>query len=196
MAPQEKLGCADEMCTVAAMLSAERIFAPMPKGQHGQQHSRNTPAGIPESVLALDTERVGDHIMLMRLYEQWARCDFSAQFCTEHSVQLRGMNFAKDVRRQLLGVVAQKLHAGASATVAAAGGGARDAGRCERRSRCVAGARSFSVKRAFGRGGAGGEPRSLQFEAHSIRCRSCTSSIRIRRPPDGSERASLERLQG
>jgi len=103
----ERLGCVEEMCIVAAMLSAERIFVPSgPRSNHAPQSGSG---GIPQQVLALDKERVGDHILLLRVFEHWERHQFSAKFCTDHGLQLRGMNFAKDVRRQLQGIAAQKL---------------------------------------------------------------------------------------
>jgi len=92
----------EEMASVAAMLSAERIFIP---NRNDRGPRQDQPAGVPSTVLALDKERVGDHVLLLRLWEAWEEAGHSAQFCHHHGLQLRAMNFAKDVRRQLSGVV-------------------------------------------------------------------------------------------
>ena len=45
----------------------------------------------------------GDHILLLRLYQLWAAGGCSREFCKGYGLDLRGMNFARDVRRQLEG---------------------------------------------------------------------------------------------
>ncbi|KAK3263582.1 hypothetical protein CYMTET_27620 [Cymbomonas tetramitiformis] len=60
---------------------------------------------VPARALELDTERVGDHILLLAVYQAWQRCGYSADFCSEYGLQLRAMNFAKSVVGQLQGVL-------------------------------------------------------------------------------------------
>lgn len=46
----------------------------------------------------------GDHLLLLTLYQLWAAAGFSKEFVRSYGLDLRGMNFAKEVRRQLAGV--------------------------------------------------------------------------------------------
>ena len=48
-------------------------------------------------------EGLGDHILLLRLWEGWRAAGFNRDFCKDHGLDLRGMNFAKDIRKQLDG---------------------------------------------------------------------------------------------
>ena len=103
------ISCLDEMLTVAAMLSAERVFlgGAGPEGG-GPSGGGGRDGGQPqrrEEIARLARECQGDHILLLRLYQLWAAGGFSREFCKSHGLDLRGMNFARDVRRQLEGVV-------------------------------------------------------------------------------------------
>lgn len=49
------------------------------------------------------TQVQGDHLLLLCLYQLWAGAGFSKEFVRAHGLDLRGMNFAKEVRRQLAG---------------------------------------------------------------------------------------------
>jgi hypothetical protein len=46
----------------------------------------------------------GDHLLLLALYQLWAAAGFSKEFVRAYGLDLRGMNFAKEVRKQLAGV--------------------------------------------------------------------------------------------
>lgn len=46
----------------------------------------------------------GDHIALLRCYQEWADTDYSSQWCFENYVQVRNMRKARDVRDQLEGL--------------------------------------------------------------------------------------------
>jgi ATP-dependent RNA helicase DHX8/PRP22 len=48
-------------------------------------------------------EGLGDHILLLRLWEGWQAAAFNRDYCRDHGLDLRGMNFAKDIRKQLEG---------------------------------------------------------------------------------------------
>jgi hypothetical protein len=45
----------------------------------------------------------GDHLLLLALYQLWAAAGFSKEFVRSYGLDLRGMNFAKEVRKQLAG---------------------------------------------------------------------------------------------
>jgi hypothetical protein len=45
----------------------------------------------------------GDHLLLLALYQLWAAAGFGKDFVRAHGLDLRGMNFAKEVRKQLAG---------------------------------------------------------------------------------------------
>merc|ERR1712071_330316 len=47
---------------------------------------------------------MGDHIMLLKVYNQWAETDFSQQFCLENFIQYRSMKRARDIRDQMAGL--------------------------------------------------------------------------------------------
>jgi ATP-dependent RNA helicase DHX8/PRP22 len=51
----------------------------------------------------LTSEGLGDHALLLRLWQLWAAAGCSRDFCRDYGLDLRGMNFARDVRRQLEG---------------------------------------------------------------------------------------------
>lgn len=51
----------------------------------------------------LATECQGDHLLLLHLYQLWAAAGFSREFVKSYGLDLRGMNFARDIRKQLAG---------------------------------------------------------------------------------------------
>jgi hypothetical protein len=51
------------------------------------------------------SEGLGDHVTLLRLWQLWEKAGFSKEFCRQYGLDLRGMNFAKEIRKQLEGVV-------------------------------------------------------------------------------------------
>lgn len=46
---------------------------------------------------------LGDHVLLLRVWEEWTAAGCTKQFCFDHGLDLRGMNFARDIHRQLTG---------------------------------------------------------------------------------------------
>lgn len=105
----QELRCLPEMVIVAAMLSAERVFLGgegpgddkgAARGEGGQMREQRK-----ERLRPLMQEGQGDHVLLLRLWEEWERHNFSRQFCDEYGLDLRGMNFAKEIKRQLEGIV-------------------------------------------------------------------------------------------
>jgi ATP-dependent RNA helicase DHX8/PRP22 len=94
------------------MLSAEHVFAsgqgpesraaanaltnPAPPGSNAAEAGRK--------LKQLAEECQGDHLLLLRLYQMWAAAGFTRDFVKAYGLELRGMNFAKDIRKQLAGV--------------------------------------------------------------------------------------------
>jgi ATP-dependent RNA helicase DHX8/PRP22 len=107
--------CIDEVITVAAMLSAEHVFA---AGQGPESRAaanaltNSAPPGSNAAAQAeagrklkqLAEECQGDHLLLLRLYQMWAAAGFTRDFVKAYGLELRGMNFARDIRKQLAGV--------------------------------------------------------------------------------------------
>ena len=91
-------GCLRDMCALSGLLSAERVFdAHNPHAPAGQQ-----PPGA-ELVSRADAA-LGDHVVLLRVFQAWERAGGSRDWCRQHKLQYRGLEFARDVRRQLLAV--------------------------------------------------------------------------------------------
>ncbi|KAL4856425.1 putative pre-mRNA-splicing factor ATP-dependent RNA helicase DEAH4 [Chlorella vulgaris] len=116
----KELGCLHQMMTVAAMLSPEssvfvggkgpeQLVAGDRQGQQQQQQQggggRGAPAGISDQGRALLKELMadglGDHILLLRLYEAWEQAGQSIEWCRDIGVDGRSMRFARDIRQQL-----------------------------------------------------------------------------------------------
>jgi ATP-dependent RNA helicase DHX8/PRP22 len=53
----------------------------------------------------------GDHIQLLQIFESWDRTNYDPVWCKENGMQVRGMVFVKDVRRQLCQIM-QKISKG------------------------------------------------------------------------------------
>ena len=62
------------------------------------------------------SESAGDHVLMLRLWEVWQASGCSRNCCWEYGLDLRGMNFARDIRRQLEGVWGGNLMSNAQVT--------------------------------------------------------------------------------
>ncbi|RWS02705.1 pre-mRNA-splicing factor ATP-dependent RNA helicase DHX16-like protein [Dinothrombium tinctorium] len=91
----EQYECSEEVLTICAMLSvnASIFYRPKDKAIHADTARRNffSPGG--------------DHLMLLRVYNQWVESDYSRQWCIENFIQYRSMCRARDVRDQLQGLM-------------------------------------------------------------------------------------------
>ncbi|RDX92691.1 putative pre-mRNA-splicing factor ATP-dependent RNA helicase DEAH4, partial [Mucuna pruriens] len=95
--------CLSEALTVAAMLSAETTLLP---GQRKTEKKRkHTISNLP------DGSGLGDHIQLLQIYECWDQTDFDIGWCKDNGLQVRGMLFVRDVRKQLTQIM-QKISKG------------------------------------------------------------------------------------
>ncbi|EIE25953.1 putative ATP-dependent RNA helicase [Coccomyxa subellipsoidea C-169] len=85
--------CLPETLTAAAMLSAETIFLGNRQGELSEQGR----AALAE----LMKEGLGDHILMLRIFQAWERNSFSSKWCKDMGLDVRGMHFAREVRKQL-----------------------------------------------------------------------------------------------
>lgn len=87
-------GCLSEALTVAAMLSAETALLPG-RSKNTDKKRKHEPSDLP------DGSGWGDHIQLLQIYELWDQTDYDIEWCKDNNLQVRGMKFVKDVRKQL-----------------------------------------------------------------------------------------------
>ncbi|XP_048137807.1 probable pre-mRNA-splicing factor ATP-dependent RNA helicase DEAH4 isoform X3 [Rhodamnia argentea] len=98
-------GCLPQALTIAAVLSAETSL--LPGRSKGTEKKRRHGPDLP------DGSGLGDHIQLLQIYEEWDRNDYDIGWCKENNLQVRGMLFVKDVRKQLCQIM-QKTVKGTS----------------------------------------------------------------------------------
>ncbi|KAL9243279.1 hypothetical protein vseg_017186 [Gypsophila vaccaria] len=92
----EKYKCSDEIITIAAMISIGSSIFYRPKDK--QVHADTARMRFHEG-------NVGDHIALLKIYNDWKSCDFGSMWCYENYVQVRSMKRARDIRDQLEGLL-------------------------------------------------------------------------------------------
>ena len=91
----EQYRCTAEVLTVMSMLSvgASVFHRPKDKAVHADNAKLNFARG-----------GGGDHLTLMRCYNEWALTGYSTQWCYENYLQVRSLNKARDIREQLEGL--------------------------------------------------------------------------------------------
>ncbi|KAI0230508.1 hypothetical protein L0F63_000481 [Massospora cicadina] len=91
----EKFQCSEEVVSIAAMLSVQNaiFYRPKDKKFHADKARQNL----------LHPE--GDHLSLLKIWDQWVETNYSTQWCIENFVQHRSMTKARDVRDQLMGLL-------------------------------------------------------------------------------------------
>ncbi|KAJ3291467.1 ATP-dependent RNA helicase dhx8 [Borealophlyctis nickersoniae] len=92
MAAIRQLFCL-EMLTIASMLSVEEIFS--------SPRSPKKRAAAEEARRRFD-DSTGDHLTLLRVYEEWRENDYSRDWCFDNYIHHRAMRAAKNVRQQLM----------------------------------------------------------------------------------------------
>ncbi|CAI9779386.1 unnamed protein product [Fraxinus pennsylvanica] len=98
-------GCLSQALTVAAMLSAETTLL-LGRSKSTEKKRKNPPSSdLP------DGSGWGDHIQLLQIYEIWHQTDYNIDWCKDNYLQVRGMMFVKDVRKQLAQIM-QKIAKG------------------------------------------------------------------------------------
>ncbi|XP_061973793.1 probable pre-mRNA-splicing factor ATP-dependent RNA helicase DEAH4 isoform X2 [Populus nigra] len=88
-------GCLSQALTVAAMLSAETTLLAGQSSKNNEKKRKHPPPDLP------DGSGYGDHVQLLQIFEQWDQNEFDIGWCKDKGLQVRGMMFVKDVRRQL-----------------------------------------------------------------------------------------------
>ncbi|KAK2634797.1 hypothetical protein Ddye_029589 [Dipteronia dyeriana] len=97
-------GCLSQALTVVAMLSAETMLL------QGRSKSIEKKRKHP-SVDLPDGSGWGDHIQLLQIFECWDENNYNINWCKDNDLQVRGMMFVKDVRKQLSQIM-QKIAKG------------------------------------------------------------------------------------
>lgn len=96
----EDAGCLNQALTVAAMLSCESVFASFPSKSAPTSKKREL-----EFKDLPDGKGLGDHIQLLQIYEEWQQAGYNYEWCQQHGIQARSMMFAREVRKQLSGIM-------------------------------------------------------------------------------------------
>ena len=91
----ETYNCSVEVLTIVSMLSVGSaiFYRPKDKALHADVAKRNFARG-----------GGGDHLTLLRCYNEWMKTNYSQQWCRENFVQIRMMQRARDIREQLEGL--------------------------------------------------------------------------------------------
>lgn len=89
-----ELGCLSQALTITAMLSAETTLLPT-RSKGMEKKRKHSLSNLP------DGSGWGDHIQLLQIYEKWDQANYDPQWCSDNDLQIRGMMFTKDVRKQL-----------------------------------------------------------------------------------------------
>ncbi|KAL7248830.1 hypothetical protein ACSBR1_011080 [Camellia fascicularis] len=97
-------GCLSQGLTVAAMLSAETTFLPG-RSKSTEKKRKHDSSDLPNG------SGWGDHIQLLQIYELWDQTDYDVDWCKDNNLQVRGMKFVRDVRKQLSQIM-QKIAKG------------------------------------------------------------------------------------
>ncbi|KAJ9169364.1 hypothetical protein P3X46_017567 [Hevea brasiliensis] len=100
-------GSLSQALTVAAMLSAETSLLPGRSSRSTEKKRKHTSLEFDLP----DGSGLGDHIQLLQIYEQWDQNDYDIGWCKDNGLQVRGMIFVKDVRKQLCQIM-QKIAKG------------------------------------------------------------------------------------
>ena len=87
-------GCSEEIAIVVAMLSVEPPFS-RPAEKQSEADSRHLSFHHPD----------GDHLTLLNIYLHWQSSGYSKIFCQRNYFQPRSLNRAKEVRKQLIGIL-------------------------------------------------------------------------------------------
>ncbi|CAL5338183.1 unnamed protein product [Camellia sinensis] len=97
-------GCLSQALTVAAMLSAETTLLPG-RSKSTEKKRKHDSSDLPNG------SGWGDHIQLLQIYERWDQTDYDVDWCKDNNLQVRGMKFVRDVRKQLSQIM-QKIAKG------------------------------------------------------------------------------------
>jgi ATP-dependent RNA helicase DHX8/PRP22 len=94
-----KLGCSEEILTIVAMLSVPNVFY-RPWDKQTQADAMKAKFHQPE----------GDHLTLLVTYDGWKTRGFLDAWCEMHFIHAQHMHRARDVRKQLVGIMDRYGH--------------------------------------------------------------------------------------
>jgi len=94
------LQCSDEILTIVAMISATQSVFHRPRDKQQQADQKKQKFNDPS----------GDHITLLNVYNGWKQNSFSVPWCNENFVMPKNMQRVKNVRDQLLQIMARHKH--------------------------------------------------------------------------------------
>ncbi|KAH6862186.1 P-loop containing nucleoside triphosphate hydrolase protein [Alternaria alternata] len=94
------LQCSDEILTIVAMISATQNVFHRPRDKQQQADQKKQKFNDPS----------GDHITLLNVYNGWKQGGFSTPWCHENFVMPKNMQRVRDVRNQLLQIMARHKH--------------------------------------------------------------------------------------
>ncbi|KAF2204641.1 ATP-dependent RNA helicase-like protein DHX8 [Delitschia confertaspora ATCC 74209] len=95
-----ELQCSDEVLTVVAMISATQTVFHRPRDKQQQADQKKQKFNDPS----------GDHLTLLNVYNAWKHSNFSTPWCFENYIQPKNMMRVRDVREQLLQIMARHKH--------------------------------------------------------------------------------------
>ena len=95
-----ELQCSEEILTIVSMISATQNVFHRPREKQQQADQKK----------AKFHDASGDHITLLNVYNGWKASGFSNPWCSENFIQFRNMQRVKDVRQQLLTLMARHKH--------------------------------------------------------------------------------------
>ncbi|XP_010549283.1 PREDICTED: probable pre-mRNA-splicing factor ATP-dependent RNA helicase DEAH4 isoform X2 [Tarenaya hassleriana] len=97
-------GSLSQALTVVSMLSAETTLLPG-RSKPAEKKRKHDVSNLPNG------SGFGDHIQLLQIFECWDHNHYDVEWCKENGLQVRGMMFVKDVRKQLCQIM-QKMSKG------------------------------------------------------------------------------------
>ncbi|KAI9727235.1 MAG: hypothetical protein M1828_006854 [Chrysothrix sp. TS-e1954] len=92
-----ELGCSDEVITILSMLGQTSALFLKPK--EARIHADSAHRRFAPGRVAIEG---GDHIQLLRIYNEWAESDYSPIWAKENFLQIRQLQVARDIRDQLV----------------------------------------------------------------------------------------------
>ena len=87
-----QMGCAEEMLTIVAMISATQSVFHRPKEKQKQADDKK----------AKFNDQHGDHLTLLNVYNAWRDSNFSTPWAYENFIMPKAMKRVQDVRKQLV----------------------------------------------------------------------------------------------
>jgi pre-mRNA-splicing factor ATP-dependent RNA helicase DHX16 len=93
----EKYECSSEILTICAMMNVGSTILYKPKDKAVHADNAHKSFWHPK----------GDHLTLLKIYNDWVDSEYNTQWCFENFIQTRSMKRARDVRDQLVNMLAR-----------------------------------------------------------------------------------------